>query len=79
MLAASVTEGVSVLSVIPSVRCEDPAYKRLVPLFYLLAIVFVAGGPLLMLGALIYNHRRGRLSDAKMNMRYGVLCVVESM
>lgn len=59
----------------PAVGCSDDDYLSIRPLFIAVAVIFVAGVPVMILIALIINRRRGLLSTAKHSQRYGVLSV----
>lgn len=65
--------GISVIQAFPAVNCNDSEYTSLRGFMWFVCAVFVAISPLLVLAALVYNHRKGRLQDTKHTTRYGPL------
>ena len=66
-------ESLSVVRTVPSLHCHEPAWNDLRPFVVLMLVAFLVVFPLALLVALVVNHKRGRLAEAKHRRRYGVL------
>lgn len=62
-----------VVAALPSISCDSDEYASARPLFVLLLSLVVVGGPLLLLAALVWGSRRGKLGPGKWAERYGIL------
>jgi hypothetical protein len=71
--SCTTVSGKSVVSAVPAMECTGGDYDSLTPLFLILLIVVVIGGPLAMLAFLVWGYAHRRLQAIKWHQRFGVL------